>query len=59
MVDFEWLVQGGMCPIPTLASKLKRFCVKALPRQDATKGIKTGTKSPADAKPCQTTPARP
>jgi hypothetical protein len=31
-------------PIPTLASKSKRFCVKVLPRQGATTGTKTGTK---------------
>lgn len=45
--------------IPTLASKLKRFCVKVFPRQDAATGIKTGTKFSTDAKPWQTTPTRP
>lgn len=30
--------------IPTSASKLKRFCVKDLPRQGAKTGTETGTK---------------
>ena len=32
------------CPIPTLASRSKRFCVEVLPRQGAATGTKTGAK---------------
>jgi hypothetical protein len=43
MVDFEWLVEGGMRPIPTLASNPNCNCSNGLGGQGSATDTKTDT----------------